>query len=393
MSDDTDDPVRDVLLAIHERRAAGDIDDDQADAAVARLRAAIDDPEALAELLREQGEEQGEEQGGNGVETGGEQDFVDDTVNLFTTPPKRLFAEAFAEWEEDRHPRDKGKFASKAGAGAEDKGESKESKKEPAGTSGPVSSNVKGPNPALSNATRPDLDSAQQTAVKGYTASGYLYLNSALRGERPIDRAMTKQRQLLSAAIRKAKPLAEPVAVHRVLDLRPDRLAPFLARLEQAKTAGTPLVFDGFCSTTTKPVAASGAGYMGGNVVLLIEARHGLDVKPYAAIPNEDEMLLDHQSHFEVKGVTQHGNVHHVNLVQIPSPSREEEPVAEEKPGGLLARLKSLFFSEIPTDDHNRFVDNDDSHIHTFATEQEYETWLARKNEQVRAVDTGDDQE
>ncbi len=77
MSEDTtDDLARDILVAIHERRAAGDIDDDQADAAVARLKAAIDDPEALAELLREAGSE--------------ESDFVDDTVNLFTTPPKRL---------------------------------------------------------------------------------------------------------------------------------------------------------------------------------------------------------------------------------------------------------------------------------------------------------------
>ncbi len=89
MPTDTDDLARQILLAIHERRAAGDIDDDQADAAVARLKAAIDDPEALAELLREAGSE--------------ESDFVDDTVNLFTTPPKRLFAEE--DWTRQQGPR------------------------------------------------------------------------------------------------------------------------------------------------------------------------------------------------------------------------------------------------------------------------------------------------
>jgi hypothetical protein len=53
---DTDTLVRQVLLAIHEQRASGDITDEQASAAVERLKAAMDDPEELRRLLDEEGE-------------------------------------------------------------------------------------------------------------------------------------------------------------------------------------------------------------------------------------------------------------------------------------------------------------------------------------------------
>jgi hypothetical protein len=55
-SDDTDALVRQILLAIHERRAAGDITDEQAHAAVERLKVAADDPEELRRLLEEEKE-------------------------------------------------------------------------------------------------------------------------------------------------------------------------------------------------------------------------------------------------------------------------------------------------------------------------------------------------
>jgi methionyl-tRNA formyltransferase len=55
-ADDTGALVRSVLLAIHEQRASGDITDEQASAAVERLKAALDDPEELRRLLDEEGE-------------------------------------------------------------------------------------------------------------------------------------------------------------------------------------------------------------------------------------------------------------------------------------------------------------------------------------------------
>jgi hypothetical protein len=51
---DTDTLVRQVLLAIHEQRASGDITDEQAGAAVERLKVALDDPEELRRLLEEE---------------------------------------------------------------------------------------------------------------------------------------------------------------------------------------------------------------------------------------------------------------------------------------------------------------------------------------------------
>jgi hypothetical protein len=53
-ADDTDALVRAVLLAIHEQRASGDITDEQANAAVERLKAALDNPEELRRLLDEE---------------------------------------------------------------------------------------------------------------------------------------------------------------------------------------------------------------------------------------------------------------------------------------------------------------------------------------------------
>jgi hypothetical protein len=55
-SDDTDALVRQIVLAIHEQRAAGDITDEQANAAVERLKAALDNPEELRRLLEEEEE-------------------------------------------------------------------------------------------------------------------------------------------------------------------------------------------------------------------------------------------------------------------------------------------------------------------------------------------------
>jgi hypothetical protein len=56
-ADATDALVRQIVLHIHEKRAAGDITDEQAGAAVERLKAAMDDPDELRRLLDEEGEE------------------------------------------------------------------------------------------------------------------------------------------------------------------------------------------------------------------------------------------------------------------------------------------------------------------------------------------------
>lgn len=48
--------LRSILLAIHEQRASGDITDEQADAAVERLKEAADDPDELRRLLDDQSE-------------------------------------------------------------------------------------------------------------------------------------------------------------------------------------------------------------------------------------------------------------------------------------------------------------------------------------------------
>jgi hypothetical protein len=107
----------------------------------------------------------------------------------------------------------------------------------------------------------------------------------------------------------------EPVTAYRGMRMEPAAAAAFVAKLKTESDGGKHVRIPGYTSTTTK---AGELSEFGSAVTLEIEARHGLDLMPHSERPSERELLLNHNSNFEVAGIdSRPDGTHTVRLRQI----------------------------------------------------------------------------
>lgn len=158
-----------------------------------------------------------------------------------------------------------------------------------------------GPNPALSAAARPDLTQEEETAVREYTGSAYHTLNRDLRQTGTPPKKYGPTHAALQAAFDKAPRIKPPVTVVRGMQLDDAAKATFLAAVTAADQSAKPLELHGYVSTATTPDGKPLAGFAG-NVTMVIDATHGLDLKPHSVFPLENELLLNHGARFKVMG-------------------------------------------------------------------------------------------
>ncbi len=184
------------------------------------------------------------------------------------------------------------------------------------------------PNAALPDAARPALTAKQGKAANLYTKQEYIPINKALRSGKSLEGKSAKVDAELQAALKEAKPFDKPVTVYRGLQFQPGKndLPKLLDKMKEATGTGKALQFAGYSSTTTNekniyPEKGEESAFAGG-VVLEIEAAHGLDMKSFSDHPNEDELLLNHNSRFTVESVEQRKDANgglrwHAKLKQV----------------------------------------------------------------------------
>ncbi len=168
---------------------------------------------------------------------------------------------------------------------------------------GPDKNNV--PNTHLPDESRPHLNAAEFKAIEKYSSYAYDKLNEALRTGRPLtDPDLQGVHDTLQAAFAKAKPLPKPILVSRGMTVDKAGLKAFAAKMESAAANGASAELGGYYSTSTSGVPD---GFRG-NVEFKIMAKRGLDLKPYSALPTEDEFLLDSTSEFKPTRVERLGD-------------------------------------------------------------------------------------
>lgn len=189
-----------------------------------------------------------------------------------------------------------------------------------------------GPNPNVPAATRPALTAPEAKAITAYTdVNVYRPLNESLKaGETPKKKGALARllgaddpggvHEKLQQAFDKAPVLDKPVVVKRGINPRKtEELAQFFT-----ERAGTVVKLPGYQSTSAfkapegeDPFHSAGGGYKG-TIKFTIHAVHALDVRPYSKFPDEDEILLPHNSEYHVGRVERRGGELHVELHQLP---------------------------------------------------------------------------
>lgn len=148
-----------------------------------------------------------------------------------------------------------------------------------------------------------------QRAVAAYTGSYYRDVNRALR-----DGTATDVQRMYADLVNEALALAPKYAgeVTRGITLDGAKLTEFLAAHRQAMVTGQGVIHDGFISTTKGSSAA-----FSGNVILHIQSRSGVWVRPISLHAGENEVLLGHGTRFSVADVKEAGGRYHVYLEEV----------------------------------------------------------------------------
>ena len=148
-----------------------------------------------------------------------------------------------------------------------------------------------------------------QRAITAYTGSSYREVNIALR-----EGTATAAQRLYADLVNEALELAPKYAgeVTRGITLEGAKLTEFLAAHRQAMVTGQGVTHAGFISTTKGSTAA-----FSGNVILHIQSRSGVWVRPISLVAPENEVLLRHGTRFNVADVKQEGGRYHVYLEEV----------------------------------------------------------------------------
>lgn len=156
-----------------------------------------------------------------------------------------------------------------------------------------------GPNAKLPDAARPDLTMAEKVAAQVYTSGVFREINKPLWEQKEPAGKFAGTHKQLQSAFDKLKDFPKPVKVYRGLRLEQAQLKAFVDKFRDGQKGSEAVVLPGYQSTSTGGLVSSFTG----NVEMEIEAKRGLDLKPVTHYPHENELLLDHNSFFEVSGV------------------------------------------------------------------------------------------
>lgn len=156
------------------------------------------------------------------------------------------------------------------------------------------------PNKALPRETRPQLTISEAEAVENYTGSTFYALNKVLRAGEDVGR-WSEVHEGLRGAFAKVKPTPKPVTSYRWVANNPELIALF----EKAASTGPQVQLKGYISTSTQEDMITDMNNKSDadNIKYVINCREGLDVRPYSSLPQEDELLLNHNSRFRIESV------------------------------------------------------------------------------------------
>lgn len=154
-----------------------------------------------------------------------------------------------------------------------------------------------------------DVPLEHKRAIVAYTGSHYRTVNRALREGSASPETM-RYAELLNEALSLSPKYQGEVT--RGITLLGDELKQFVADHQKALVTGETVVHKGFISTSKGERAA-----FNGNVILHIDAKHGVYVRPLSLHPGENEVLLRHQARFNVRDVKQEGGTWHLYLSEV----------------------------------------------------------------------------
>ena len=159
--------------------------------------------------------------------------------------------------------------------------------------------------------------------LQAYTGQAYAALNVSLRTTGAVPKELSKVHERMQSAFEKARPFDPPVKVSRGLTLQEKALTDFLSLVAASHRTGCAFRVTGYVSASVGETPA----FMG-NVILQIQAVHGLDVMPLTYYPSEREFLINHNSYFRVTGIKKNGSRYiiecdHVLLRLVEGPNHE----------------------------------------------------------------------
>lgn len=168
--------------------------------------------------------------------------------------------------------------------------------------------------------SRPAISTDAANGLNNYSGTDYRKMNNALREGKKLTGELGKQTEAIREAFKNAKPFSKPVMLYRGLKDQAGTDA-ILKSIGEALMHGKNAVLKGFISTSTSNPFATSWGH---KAKIEIEAVHGLDMRPYSGIKSEDEVLLDHDSQYEVVSYDSkgHNGKPLVKLKQIPPKSQ-----------------------------------------------------------------------
>ena len=155
------------------------------------------------------------------------------------------------------------------------------------------------PKPTPPEVASPKLTKTQEAAVKEYTGVGHEELNAALRGDLPLTKELSKQRDSIDAALKRL-PKSEG-DFYRVIDFGPNPDA--LRSFRQQHTIGNTVEWPAFTSASETPGGWKGAwDSEGRNLVrVTIRGKTAVPVKQFSINPGESEVLFGRNTRFAVE--------------------------------------------------------------------------------------------
>lgn len=143
----------------------------------------------------------------------------------------------------------------------------------------------------------------EEAGIKFYTSGSYMELNNALRSKKlkPEQAAVTR---IINTALKKLPP--HKGTVTRGLMIKPEFMKAFLDEHEPGKE----IQYTAFTSTT------HGTSF-GGNVMLHIKNKTGVNIAHMSQAPDEDEVLIPAGARFRVLKVRKVGQETHIEMEEI----------------------------------------------------------------------------
>ena len=155
-------------------------------------------------------------------------------------------------------------------------------------------------NPKVGKPNLKALSDGDKGAISIYTGSVYRKINDALREGKGKSAKFNKARDMINAALDKGKPYKGQCA--RGLSLSGQEFKDFMEKINTAYNSGSTWTEHGFMSSSRGDSAA-----FGGNIILMMDGKTGVDVASISRHPGEREVLFKAGTKWHVTSVTEAG--------------------------------------------------------------------------------------